>query len=116
MQRMLDKKKLEFSFEVKSVRDKIPEIEEVKETLAKGETAVELLIKTGNFAEANRLKKQLIEAKKYEIELLDIVMNLDFTRPKEKMIKLANELGIDIKDPILIGEFKKLQQERIDEL
>jgi hypothetical protein len=34
---MLDKKKLEFSFEVKEVRDKIPEIEEVRETLDKGE-------------------------------------------------------------------------------
>ena len=43
---MLDKKKLEFSFEVKTERDKIPEIEEVWDTLEKGETAIALLLKS----------------------------------------------------------------------
>jgi len=36
-------------------------------------------------------------------------MNLDFSRPKDKIKKLAGELGLDINDPTLIGEFKKLQ-------
>ena len=44
MQKMLDKKKLEFSFEVKTVRDKIPELEDVRETLERGETAIALLL------------------------------------------------------------------------
>lgn len=44
MQKMLDKKKLEFSFEVKIVWDKIPELEDVWETLERGETAIALLL------------------------------------------------------------------------
>jgi len=35
-------------------------------------------------------------------------MNLDFTKPKGKALKMANDLGLDINDPILINEFKKL--------
>lgn len=54
---MLDKKKLEFSFEVKTVWDKIPEIEEVWETLEKGETAITLLLKSNKVQEANWLRK-----------------------------------------------------------
>jgi len=54
---MLDKKKLEFSFEVKEVREKIPEIEEVRTTLDKGETAIGLYLKSGRVSEAAWLKK-----------------------------------------------------------
>ncbi len=43
-------------------------------------------------------------------------MNLDFTKPKGNAKKLADELGLDILDPQLIEGFKKLQQERIEEL
>lgn len=45
--KLIDKKKLELSFEVKEVWDKIPEIEEVKKTIEKGETAISLFLKAG---------------------------------------------------------------------
>jgi len=50
------------------------------------------------------LKLSISEAR-YELELLDIVMNLDFTKPKGKAKQLANELGLDINDPSLIEGF-----------
>ena len=84
--KMVDQKRLELSFEVKEVRDKIPEIEEVRATIDKGEEAIALYLKAGRPAEAKKLKKSLQDAK-YEIELLDVVMNLDFTKPKGKAKK-----------------------------
>jgi len=35
-------------------------------------------------------------------------MNLDFTKPKGKAKKMADDLGLDINDATLIQEFKKL--------
>lgn len=63
-------KELEFSFEVKKVREKVPEIEEIKETITKGEDVVELYVRTGKFAEAKQLRTSLQQAR-YEIEMLD---------------------------------------------
>ena len=108
-------KELEFSFEVKKVREKVPEIEEIKETITKGEDVVELYVRTGKFAEAKQLRTSLQQAR-YEIEMLDWVMNLDFTRPKPKAKELAMEMGIDLTDPVVIGEFQKLQRDRLQEM
>ena len=35
-------------------------------------------------------------------------MNLDFTRPTQKMKDLAAKHNIDLKDPSVIAEFKKI--------
>lgn len=113
--KMIEKKKMEFSFEVKEKREKIPEIEEVKETIDKGEDAISLYLKAGRYQEAKKLKQSLSEAR-CEIEMLDMVMNLDFTRPKGKAKQKADEMGLDLTDPQIIKEFKKIQQERIEEL
>ena len=43
-------------------------------------------------------------------------MNLDFTRPKPKAKELAMEMGIDLTDPVVIGEFQKLQRDRLQEM
>jgi len=36
-------------------------------------------------------------------------MNLDFSKPKGKAKQMADELGVDITDPSLVSEFKRLQ-------
>lgn len=115
VQKYIKSKELEFSFEVKKVRDKVPEIEEIKETISKGEDVVELYVRTGKFAEAKQLRTSLQQAR-YEIEMLDCVMNLDFTRPKAKAKELALEMGIDLTDPVVISEFQKLQRDRLQEM
>lgn len=61
------------------------------------------------------LKKQLQEAR-YEIEVLDIVLNLDFKRPRKKAMEEAEKNGIDLHDPLVIAEFKKIQTERLNDL
>lgn len=57
MMKMVDQKRLDFSFEVKAKREKIPEIEEVKQTIDKGEEAIALYLKAGRLPEAQKLKK-----------------------------------------------------------
>jgi hypothetical protein len=57
--KMVNKKRLDFSFEVKTVREKIPEIEEVRNQIENGEDAIALYLKAGRIQEAHRLKKQL---------------------------------------------------------
>ena len=115
IQKYIKAKELEFSFEVKKEREKFPEIEEIRETITKGEEAIDLYAKTGRIAEARQLKTSLQQAR-YEIEMLDCVMNLDFTKPRAKAKEMALEMGIDLTDPVVIGEFQKIQNERLKEL
>ena len=68
---------------------------------------ISLYLKVGKPLDAKKLKHKLQEAR-YEIEMLDAVMNLDFTRPKEKNRLEALEQGVDLTDPRVIEEFKKL--------
>ena len=53
---MLEKKKLEFSFEVKEDRHKYPEIEEVREAIEKSELKIQLYKRAGMMEEAKELK------------------------------------------------------------
>jgi vacuolar-type H+-ATPase subunit I/STV1 len=70
IQNFIKSKELEFSFEVKKQREKLPEIEEIRETIKKGEQAIEMYARSGKIAEARRLKSSLEQAR-YEIEMLD---------------------------------------------
>ena len=63
-------KELEFSFEVRQDKEKIPEIEDIRKTIEKGEQAIQLYAQSGKMAEARQLKTSLQQAR-YEIEMLD---------------------------------------------
>lgn len=43
-------------------------------------------------------------------------MNLDFTKPRKKAMEEAEKNGIDLHDPLVIDEFKKIQSERLNDL
>ena len=43
-------------------------------------------------------------------------MNLDFKNPRGKAKKMADDMGIDLTDPKIVREFKKIQMERLEEL
>ena len=43
-------------------------------------------------------------------------MNLDFKRPRGKAKKMADEMDVDLTDPKIVREFKKIQMERLEEL
>ena len=51
-----------------------------------------------------------IKETKYAKEHLKLVMNLDFTKPTEKMKELARNNNINCDDPVVIEEFKKIQR------
>ena len=46
---------------------------------------------------------------KFAKEHLIRVMNMDFERPTQKMIDMAEQANIDLKDPKVIEEFKMIQ-------
>jgi len=108
-------KELEFSFEIKKKREKFQDIEEIRDTIDLGEEAIALYLKAGKIAEAKEVKKSLQHAR-YEIEMLDCVMNLDFERPRPKAQEMALEMGIDLTDEVVIREFKKIQSNRMKEV
>lgn len=115
IRKYIKSKELEFSFEVKQDRQIFPEIEEIKVQITKGDEAVALFLRAGKMKEAKELKNSLEQAR-YEIEMLDSVMNLDFTKPRAKAKEMADEMGIDLTDPVVVQEFQKMQQNRLIEL
>jgi hypothetical protein len=58
------------------------------------------------------MKEKILETK-YAKEHLKLVMNLDFTQPTAKMIKLAKTNNINLQDPSIIAEFKKIQEQNL---
>jgi hypothetical protein len=77
--------------------------------LDKAEESYKLLRRTGRLKEAKAIKAKLFEARFAKEHLLQ-VMNLDFDRPTPKMREMAAKNNIDLKDPYVIDEFKKIQQ------
>jgi NurA-like 5'-3' nuclease len=108
VKKMMDAKIQEFSFEVFPVKKHYPEIDDVQEMIDRAEESYKLFKKTGRIKEAKMIKEKLVEAL-YAKEHLLHVMNLDFSKPTQKMIKIAAEHHIDLKDPTIIAEFRKIQ-------
>ena len=44
------------------------------------------------------------------------VMNLDFGRPTDKMVNMATEANIDLKDSRVLLEFKLIQQQNLTDI
>ena len=71
--------------------------------------------KAGKFEDAMQMKEKIKETK-YAKEHLKLVMNLDFEKPTPKMIKMAKQNKINLKDPQVIGEFKKIQAQNLKDI
>jgi len=107
--------KQKFSFEIADSKKTYPEIEEINNYIKKGDEMINMYMKTGRLREANVMRERLVEVKKSK-DHLEMVMNLDFSKPTPKMREMAEKLGVDLKDPSLISEFKKLQENNLQEL
>lgn len=103
----MEQKLREFSFEVKPVKQHFKEVDDIQEMIDKAEESYRLFKKTGRIKEAKLIKEKLIEAK-YAKEHLIHVMNLDFSKPTQKMREIAMKNNIDLKDPSVLAEFKKI--------
>lgn len=81
----------------------------------KAEESYRIFKKTGRIKEAKAIKTKLIEAK-YAKEHLIHVMNMDFSKPTQKMVVMAKKNKIDLNDPAVIAEFRKIQQQNLDDI
>ena len=87
---MVQDKIKDFSFELKpDWRDSyFPEYNDVQVIVDKTIESYRILKKAGQFKEASMMKEKIKETK-YAKEHLKLVMNLDFTKPTEKMKEMA---------------------------
>ena len=94
---MVNIKRHEFSFEVKDnwKNFHLPECDDVDNIVQNTIETYRILKKAGKFSEAEMMKEKIKETK-YAKEHLKLVMNLDFKKPTEKMLKLARENNIDL--------------------
>lgn len=83
--------------------------------IEKAEESYKLFKKTGRIKEAKMIKEKLVEAKYAKIHLIH-VMNLDFSKPTNKMIEIAKNNKIDLKDPQVIEEFRKIQLQNLEDI
>lgn len=104
---MMEAKLNEFSFEIKPEKQHFKEVDDIQEMIDKAEESYRLFKRTGRIKEAKLIKAKLIEAK-YAKEHLIHVMNMDFSKPTVRMLEMAKKNKIDLKDPIVIAEFRKI--------
>lgn len=99
----------EFSFEVLPLdkRKHFPEMDDLQQMIDKAEESYRLFKKTGRGKEAKMVKQKLEEAI-FAKEHLFHVMNLDFNRPTQKLIEMARKNNIDLRDRLVIEEFKRI--------
>mmetsp|Transcript_40280 Transcript_40280/g.29696 ORF Transcript_40280/g.29696 Transcript_40280/m.29696 type:complete len:171 (+) Transcript_40280:804-1316(+) len=111
----MEERMMEFSFEVREEKQHFPEMDDIQEMIDKAEESYKLFKKTGRSQEAKEIKERLEEAK-FAKEHFSMVMNLDFSRPTAKMQKMASEHGIDLNDPLVLEEFKKIQMQNLEDV
>ena len=101
----------DFSFEVlpENKRTHFPELEDLQVMIDKAEESYRLFKKTGRGKEAKMVKEKLEEAL-FAKEHLYHVMNLDFSRPTQKLRDMAIKNNIDLRDTTVIEEFKRIQE------
>mmetsp|Transcript_22342 Transcript_22342/g.27450 ORF Transcript_22342/g.27450 Transcript_22342/m.27450 type:complete len:93 (-) Transcript_22342:1250-1528(-) len=68
------------------------------------------MAKKFNQIEEARLYKVTIKEMKFAKEHLIRVMNMDFNRPTQKMLDMAEQANINLQDPKVLEEFKIIQQ------
>jgi len=99
----------DFSFEVlpEGQRNHFPELDDLQVMIDKAEESYRLFKKTGRAKEAKVVKQKLEEAL-FAKEHLYHVMNLDFTRPTQKLRDMAVRNNIDLRDPAVVEEFQRI--------
>ena len=114
---MIEDKISDFSFEVKPGWEKahFPEVDDVQVIIDKTIESYRIFKKAGKLKEA-KLMKEKIKETKYAKEHLKLVMNLDFQKPTQKLKKLADKNQIDLLDPKVINEFKKIQYQNLKDI
>ena len=106
---MIHNKISEFSFEVKPDwrTAEIKEAKDVETVIEKTIESYRILRKAGKHKDAGLMFEKIKETK-YAKEHLKLVMSLDFEKPTQKMVEMAKTNNIDLNDPMIVEEFKKI--------
>ena len=92
---MIEKKVSELSFEIKPELAEFPEIEQLTAIIEKSIEDFKLAKKFGQIKET-KIYKSTIKEMKFAKEHLIRVMNMDFTRPTQKMRDMAKQANINL--------------------
>jgi tetratricopeptide (TPR) repeat protein len=111
---LVSQKVNEFSFEIREGWEKadFPEVHDVAEVFDKTFQTFKLLKQAGKARELPEVRRKLVEIK-YAGEHLKMVMNMDFSRPTSKMLAMAREHNIDLASPVIINQFKQIQEQSL---
>ena len=103
------------NFEVRDTIEHNKDVEEMTTLVDNSINAYEKLRKAGQLKQAKSMKKKLAEAK-FQREHLIMVMNLDFTKPTDKMKQIAVKTKINLEDERIIDEFRVIQIQNIEDI
>jgi hypothetical protein len=103
------------NFEVRDTIEHNKDVEEMTTLVDNSINAYKKLRKAGQLKQAKSMKKKLAEAK-FQREHLIMVMNLDFTKPTDKMKQIAVKTKINLEDERIIDEFRVIQIQNIEDI
>ena len=106
---LINKKVKEFSFHIKDELQHYPEIDTLSSIIQSNIDNYKMSKRFGQLENA-KIYKVTIREIKFAKEHLIRVMNMDFSRPTQKMLTMATKSNIDLNDPKVIEEFKIIQQ------
>ena len=115
VERLIAKKTKDFTFELKPVFEHFPEIDELTSIISKTIIDYRIAKKMGKLEEIQTYQatiKQLKFAKEHMIR----VLNMDFDKPTAKLRKMAKESKIDLKDPMILADFRVMQEQTLNEI
>lgn len=90
-------------------------MEDLQAMITKAEESYKLFRKTGRSKESKLVKQKLEEAL-FAKEHLFHVMNLDFNKPTAKLREMARKNNIDLTDPMVIEEFRRIQLQNLEDI
>jgi hypothetical protein len=90
-------------------------MDDLQAMIDRAEESYRLFKKTGRGKEAKVVRQKLEEAI-FAKEHLYHVMNLDFSRPTEKLKEMARKNNIDLGDAQVIEEFRRISQQNLDDI
>jgi hypothetical protein len=106
--KMIWKTRGTLNFEVRDTIEHNKDVEEMTTLVDNTINAYKKHRKAGQLKQAKSMKKKLAEAK-FQREHLIMVMNLDFTKPTDKMIQIAEKTKINLEDERILDEFRFIQ-------
>ena len=117
VQRMIEKKQEELSFELlpESERKTYPEFAQLQDLIDQAREGLKLSKKLGKQQEYLLLRgkaKELIFAKEH----LLLTLNMDLAKPTQRMVDMAASQNIDLKDTQVIEEFQAMQLQNLEDI